>query len=101
MRDFQGEYLELLQKRDDLNIEIQRFLDDYAAENCPFHVGDKIKIYGYSHFGKDGMVNGVKGINGFYNHGPGWKVVGRVYRKDGTPGNRYFDFRDDQYGEKP
>lgn len=69
-------------------------LNDLAKDSCPFKINDKVKILGYSHYGKQGVITHICKGNplveyDFYRSN--WSVRGIVLKKDGTKGK--FDFK--------
>jgi hypothetical protein len=87
-----------------LDKEITRLQNDHSAYRqdlanltCPYKVGDRIPIKGWSHTGKTGEVIRISGNKSFFNsEGYGWRVVVAVVRADGTLGKNHADWRDDQ-----
>jgi len=78
------------QEIDRLNCLIKHNRAQFVLKHCPIKVGDIVQANGYSHAGKDMMVDGVtiamewrSGITGQY---PAWYSWGRLLKKDGTPG---------------
>ena len=67
---------------------------EYALEICPLKIGDKVKICGWAHEGKTGVVTQIKGIDSFRGH---WRAYGIVLKKDGSKSLNGFDFWQEDY----
>ena len=97
-----SEFLKLSRKvvlHDKMNEAIEEYKKaelEYALDICPFSVGEETTILGYSHNGKKGIIDKIKGLHGSGWQGR-WEVSGVVLKKDGSKGCKFFDFNEDQY----
>jgi len=70
--------------------------DDYVKEHCPYKVGDLITVAGYSHKGKQLMIDGIELKQGFgWNDQPlsyGFVYTGGIVNKNGRVGELYTSF---------
>jgi hypothetical protein len=79
----------------DAQIEMLRegralMLEKYIEDNCPYKVGDLIKIAGYSYTGKQMRINTIRLVSGF--RGYEYLYGGQVVNKNGKVGENYTDF---------
>jgi len=95
MRDYEKEYTELAVVRDDIKNKIESLKEDYAKENCPFTVGQEVKILGYVHSGKQGIIENIRGAETL--NALGWIVYGTVLKKNGEKSVFEFSFNDYNY----
>lgn len=74
-----------------------RALRKLAMSDCPLNIGDRVKVNGYSHKGKQLEITSIwfteksKSFGPYWSagisaDGPGWVARGRVIKKDGKPG---------------
>jgi len=82
---------------DNLKVKYELRSDDYIKEHCPCKVGDSIEITGYSHKGKQMMIEGIELKQGWrYNddHPVEFSYVyqGAVINKNGRVGELYTTF---------
>ena len=70
--------------------------DDYVKEHCPYKVGDLITVAGFSHEGKQMMIEGIELKQGYnYNDSPlpyGFVYTGGIVNKNGRVGELYTSF---------
>lgn len=64
--------------------QLRSLKDQYAEQECPFSVGEIVKVQGYSHRGKSMKITKI--LAPLHSFEGAWRVVGFVVKKDGTPG---------------
>ncbi len=89
-------YKEVERKISILTDQRRKILDEYASLACPFKIGEKISIRGYSHSGKIGVIEETIGIAS-YEDDLEWKIFGSVLKKDGSKSLLKFDSTEYHY----
>jgi len=95
-KTYQELYKEVEKKISILRDQRRKILDEYAGLACPFKIGEKVSICGYSHSKKTGVVEEIIGIDS-YSDDLEWKVIGTVLKKNGEKSLLKFDFTESNY----
>ncbi len=98
MRTKLEEIKELDAKIESLHESRKLLLSEWAAEACPYAVGDIVEVRGYSHIGKKCRIDRVGWTHG-YSEGYQWKVIGTLILKDGSLGKITVDWTECQAKE--
>ena len=64
---------------------LKDWLNEWAALNCPYKVGERVTVKGYTHTGKTAVIESVCGKIGYSNE-PEWVVRTKLVKKDGSLG---------------
>lgn len=67
----------------------------YAIQECPFRIGDKTEIKGWSHKGKIMVITNIGPAK--YDCLGSWRVSGKVIKKNGEPGEQDAEFCEYHY----
>ena len=97
--EWQNESFQLRDQKAKLEAQIRMLHDNYALAACPYKIGDIVEIKSYSFRERKGQVTVINGVLGYQSQII-WRVFGRVLRKDGTPGDNYFEFDENQDDSK-
>lgn len=91
-KEYFENYRNLSDQIDALKKQREDLAQEYAMKYCPFKIGDTVKIVGYSHYGKMGIVRRIRAHWNDYKKVIEWGVMGEVLKADGTAGKNYFEF---------
>ena len=67
-----------------------------AELTCPFHVGDRIPMVGYSYRGKEVVVRHIIPAR-WSSFGNDWRIVGNLVKANGEEGTRRTEFDKSDY----
>jgi hypothetical protein len=83
-----------MKTKEEYKEEIQKLKGQYIKDYCEYEINDIVKIEGYSHMGKRGIIRTIK-AEILYDGRIRYKVFGSVLKSDGSPGLNFFDFTED------